>query len=953
MNKTSQTATRSDVEIKVAIDDSITTRFSPHIDDSLIASMEIGFWDWNLRDGNLHINKQIADLFQVDLTKTQPTFELFMQRLHKDDRERIRNRVTELLSSPSTNVIIDEYHLAREDGTYVWLISKGSITEWDSHDKPVRITGILVDITRQKETEQNLLRDQRNFSHAQKIAHLGTWEWDFITGITKWSDELFNIFGIDDIPESGTIPIKEVFRHILLEDREPFRKLLRNRDENLVMEFRLQRQDGAIRTLYTKGEVVRDNDGQITGMLGTAQDITDRKREIIIRDVLLHISQAANTIPNLLELLEVIHAQLSRLINAANFYVALYNPRSETYTFPFHHDLREEINREDNYPLEGSLTDYVRRTGKPLWGDDATHREMMKQELVGDVGAPAPIWIGVPLKTANDVIGVVAIQSYDNPNAYIPEDMHLLEFVSDHIAMAIVHHQADEALKESRAILDFSYEATGDSLWDWDISNGDICFNRTWWQMFGYEENEFLPTFDSWMNLIHPNDLERVDQLLQEYLVGNLSQFTVEYRAKTKQGRWRWILTRGRILEREADGRPRRMIGTNVNIDRIKRTEEALRESESQFRKLIEYSPLPILVCNLDGVIEILNSRFLHLFQYDQQDIPTIDDWWRQAFPAPHYRQQIVVSWQQKVNLSGQDRAIQALKDVQIICKNGTILDTEIRFSRIGNRELVIFLDNTERKKQEEERKKLDARIQENQRLESIGLLAGGIAHDFNNLLAEIIGNIDMIHMKCREELPAHKKNLDNIQKSAERMSLLTSQMLAYSGQGQFIIEPLDLSILVKDVSTLLKSSISDYASLELDLIPALPNIAGDSLQIRQLVTNLVLNASDALDGKAGKIKISTSLAACSREVLEESVLTEIPEAGDFIKLVINDNGIGIEEGLLTRIFEPFYTTKFTGRGLGLAAVLGIIRAHKGAITVTSKVGVGTTFTIFLPVKQH
>ncbi len=915
------------------------------------STLNLGYWDWDLPSGRMHINQHLADLLEADLSNIQPSYDLWVERLHPDDRAEVLESINQYFTGGEDRVWEHDYRVFISDDNYVWVTARGRVVERDNQGRPVRMIGVILETTQQKELEEALRHNERNFQRAQQIAHLGTWEWNYETGLVHWSDEMFRIFGFSQPTPDGILPIREVFRRVDPRDKDVFRELLRDRPREMSIEFRAVRPDGDIRNLVAKGETARHVDGTIKGMLGIMQDITERKRELTLRDVLLKISQAANTIHHLLALLEETHKQLGRLINVSNFYVALYHPDTRNYSFPFHHDLEEKLEVGERYALEDSLTDYVRSTGESLWSDEKTHQRMMKEGLVKHVGVSSPIWIGVPLKTPDEVIGIVAVQSYDNPNAYKPEDLKLLEFVSDHIAMAIAHNRADEALSESQAILDFSYEATGDSLWDWEIQSGRMRFNRTWWTMFGYEPEEVEPTFDLWMEMIHPYDIERVDQLMQEYLVGNLKQFVVEYRARTRQGRWRWILTRGRILERSENGAPKRMIGTNVNIDRIKRTEEALRESESQFRKLIEYSPLPIMVSSLDGVIEILNSRFTQLYQYDQQDIPTIDDWWRLAFPAPQYRQQVARLWREKVEASGQSRDIQELKDIQIVTRKTATRDTEIRFSRIGDKELVIFLDTTERKRQEQERQHLDKRIQENQRLESIGLLAGGIAHDFNNLLAEIIGNTDLVQMKC-SEMPAIKNNLEKIHKSAGRMALLTRQMLAYSGQGQFIIEPIDLADLINEMTPLLESSISEHAVLNLELDTGAPPISADSPQVRQLITNLVLNASDALEDKPGVITITTAEQECDTQTFFDSILPETPQAGAYIRLSIADTGVGIAEDALARIFDPFYTTKFTGRGLGLAAVLGIIRAHNGAIKVQSKPGLGTTFTVYLPVLQ-
>ena len=242
----------------------------------------------------------------------------------------------------------------------------------------------------------------------------------------------------------------------------------------------------------------------------------------------------------------------------------------------------------------------------------------------------------------------------------------------------------------------------------------------------------------------------------------------------------------------------------------------------------------------------------------------------------------------------------------------------------------------------------LEQKIVQSQKLESLGLLAGGVAHDFNNLLVGILGNVGLA---LAESAPGSELRdvLTSAEAACRRAADLTRQMLAYSGRGRFIIERVGLNQVVEELATLLGSVVSKSAQLCLELADELPEIEADATQIRQIVMNLITNASDALEGKPGVISIITGEVAADEAYLASTVLDDRLPAGNYVYVEVRDTGVGMTAETRGRIFDPFFTTKFTGRGLGLAAVLGILRGHHGAVSVDSELGKGTTIRILFP----
>ncbi len=258
------------------------------------------------------------------------------------------------------------------------------------------------------------------------------------------------------------------------------------------------------------------------------------------------------------------------------------------------------------------------------------------------------------------------------------------------------------------------------------------------------------------------------------------------------------------------------------------------------------------------------------------------------------------------------------------------------------------FRDITSRRRAEEERLDLERRILHVQKLESLGVLAGGIAHDFNNILFAILGNAELALAWIDKESRA-VENIRRIEKAAAKASDLAQQMLAYSGKGTFRLEHINLNRLLEEMLHLIEVSISKSAELSIRLDGTIPSVEADPTQIRQVVMNLVINASEAIGEKSGVITIATGQAECDKAFLKEFWSDGNLEEGRYVLLEVSDTGCGMDRETMDRIYEPFFSTKFAGRGLGMSAVLGIVRSHKGAIRVASQPGRGSTFKVLLP----
>lgn len=257
-------------------------------------------------------------------------------------------------------------------------------------------------------------------------------------------------------------------------------------------------------------------------------------------------------------------------------------------------------------------------------------------------------------------------------------------------------------------------------------------------------------------------------------------------------------------------------------------------------------------------------------------------------------------------------------------------------------------VDITDHRREEEERRALERRAQQAQRMESLGVLAGGIAHEFNNLLMSLLGNTELALLDVPADSPAAER-LAAVETAAQRAARLTREMLDYSGRGPLVVEPVELSALTRDMGQLIKAAVGDRIKVCLEMAEGLPVVEGDSGQLKQVILNLVTNAGEAMAKQGGTLTIRTAAVDMTAKYLATVAPQDALPAGRYVSLEVHDEGVGMDAETRRRAFDPFFTTQFPGRGLGLAAVLGTIRSHRGAIELESTPGEGTSVRVLLP----
>lgn len=397
-------------------------------------------------------------------------------------------------------------------------------------------------------------------------------------------------------------------------------------------------------------------------------------------------------------------------------------------------------------------------------------------------------------------------------------------------------------------------------------------------------------------------------------------------------------------LEGGADGYltepvdPAVLLATVRALLRARQAERERRRMEARLHRLIESNLIGVAIATMKGIVEA-NDAFLKLGGWSREDLAAGRVDWLAATP-PELRHL-------------DERALAELRE------RGACAPFEKEYVRSGQR--VPFLIGAAALEQSPEftwvcyavdlteHKRLERQLLAAQKMESVGVLAGGIAHDFNNLLTGIMGNIGLT-LETLSPMDPGRDQLQDALRGCQRAADLTSQLLAYAGKGRFLIRRLDLSQTVSAMSRLIRASVPRKIEIRMDLAGDLPLVEADTAQLQQLAMNLAANAAEAIGDQPGEVRISTGIETVDSGSMREFVDSEELAPGPHVYLEVRDTGCGMDEAARAKIFDPFYTTKFVGRGLGLAAVAGIVRAHRGAVRVTSAPGQGSTFRVLLPV---
>ncbi len=499
--------------------------------------------------------------------------------------------------------------------------------------------------------------------------------------------------------------------------------------------------------------------------------------------------------------------------------------------------------------------------------------------------------------------------------------------------------QMEDALRQSEERFRLAIKATNDAIWDVDLVAGTIIWNETYSMLYG-RPAETSDSWRWWSDRIHPEDRDRTVGGLRKAIDSGASSWACDYRLLRADGGWAYINDRSYIA-RDGLGNAWRVVGAMQDLTDRKRAEAALRESDRQYREVFDNISACLFLVDVtpDGRFKFAGFNPAEEAAVGLSSAEVSGKFVEEVFSEDlarkltgNYRRCLeagrAITYDDELSFPGGRRYF-----------HSNLIPVQNAAGSI-NRIIGACIDITDLKRTQEE-------ALAKQNLESLGVLTSGIAHDFNNLL----GGISALAELIEAELAVTSVRCEEVQKikaAAIRGSEIVRELMVYAGQDQSrFVEAVDLSRLVEEMLELVKVSISKHAVLRTDLAAGLPPVPGNAPKIRQVVMNLVINASEAIGAKHGVITLTTAHVRRDRDQGRDTA-ADLPQ-GDYVRLEVSDTGCGIVAEAEAKIFEPFFSTKFAGRGMGLAVVKGIVRDHGGSIDVASVPGQGTTIRVLLP----
>lgn len=780
-------------------------------------------------------------------------------------------------------------------GTLI-LTARSSKKIFDEED--IRLSKIMAGVASNAIRNSSIisqLKEQKTMLlETQKIANLGSWKWKVTENEISWSDNSHRILGFK--PEEFNPNCDAFLTSVHPDDRERVKNeinLVLNEGKLLDIDYRVLLPGEETRILHSAGNVTFDDNGKPFQLLGTVQDVTERKRaEEELRfysEISMNMSDAINLI---------------RAKDAAIVYT------------------NNKFNEMFGYKDGGLIGKNVTVLNANKEGASA---EDVRNNIVECLNR-SDRWTGeVQNKKKDDTLfwtyaSIVKFNHFKFGDCYLSIQYDITEC-----------KRRQEEIKRSEKRLAEAQRIAHIGNWEWNIEKNTLYWSDEIYRIFGLKSQESGASYEAFLDAVHPDDREFVKKSADDAINGK-EYYSIDLRIILPDLTERVVHEQAEIV-RDEDGQPLRMVGTVQDITDRKRAEKALKQSEDRYNLAMQTANDGLWDRNLETGEIYFSARWKEMLGYKYDEIPNRREEWEQRVHPDDYQRVLedlrrccegtepyYMSEYRLRHKDGSYRWVRA-KGAVVVGESGR--PTHFAGSHV---------DITERKKMEEE-------LLNAQKLESIGILAGGIAHDFNNILTAVMNNLYVAKSHIDEADEVYTI-LNSVEDAAMRATDLTYQLLTFSKGGAPIIKNVSIAEILKESVTfaLRGSSLKSEFSIPSDLWPA----RIDAGQINQVISNLIINAWQAMN-QGG---IVTVMAQNVNITPEDGLPLK---KGSFVKVMIKDKGAGMKEETLFKVFDPYFSTKDDGSGLGLATCYSIIKKHNGHISVESELGVGTTFTFYLP----
>lgn len=987
---------------------------------------KMGSWDLNLQTNELHWSDEIYNIFGISSHEFEATYEKFLGMIHPEDRNHVDETYQSSVKNRTPYAVI---HRLLLEGGEIKHVRENGQTFYAEDGTPVRSIGTVQDITDQIMTQKALRENEQRFQELFENMSSGVVIYnaiedgnDFIIQkLNQAAEKIENVNREEVIGRRLTDVFPGVEKFGLL---EVFQDVWNNgvARHHPVTIYKDERIEGWRNNFVYKlpsGEIVAIYE-DVTAQKQSEQELLTKKEGLSFA---LHAARSGMWDWNI---------KTGKIHFDENYYtMAGYDP----YEFPQEFTEWEKRVHPDDIAQVQQLIQQVLSSKSP----------QLTAEFRFKTKANSWMWILGQGK-------IIERDANDDPVRFVG-----LHTGIDHIKTT------EQALRESEKRHELALSGAELGTWDWNPQTGEVIFNERWAEMLGYRHDELTQHVNTWTALLHPDDVPKTIAALEAHLEKTTPFYKTEFRMKTRQGGWKWILDTGKVFERDSQGNAVRIVGTHLDITERKQAEEALKISEEKYRGFFENSVVGIYQSSPEGRYLKVNKTFAEMLGFDSPEelISATTDIATQFYIDPNdriyykklladhgYAFNFVHKFRHKkgsqlwittssrrvksttddneyyegvaIDITEQVQAESALRESEenlLITLNSIgdaviAVDTDHRVIRmnpvaeqltgwsqtqaakknlteifhiintktgqaaenpvgkvlktgkivaLANHAILIAKDGRESKiadsaapirnkegqitgvvlvfRDVTEEYRIRDELHKMQQLESIGTLAGGIAHDFNNILAGIFGNIALAKQRTETDHPG-RKYLEQAEISANRAKNLTGQLLTFAKGGEPIKDQISLGELIEEVAKF------DLSGSKIKLLFKQQNnlwtAEVDRAQIQQVISNLVINAKQAMK-EGGHLHIDVENYHHSGHHLSEL------KPGKYIQVSVRDEGAGIDEKSLPYIFDPYFSTKSTGRGLGLATVYSIIKRHEGYVKVESRLGKGSSFTFYLP----
>jgi len=812
---------------------------------------------------------------------------------------------------------------------------------------------LRLQIQKSEQISNQLKTFSDHLAEAQRIAKVGSWELDVDDDILYWSDQIYEIFGLEKTEFGANFDafLELVHPEDLPALVEAQSAAITGRN-SLNVEHRIVRKDGSVRYLHERAELSIDSISNKKKLAGTVQDITERRLDELNREDLIKSEQRA-----------VLRAE-----NHMMYFRTLFENSPELYLALTPDDFR--IIAASNAYLNATMSDRENIVGKKLFDAFPPDPSLKTSSVVEDLSASLvkvkqtketdvmpiqlyPIrdkagnylhryWspINIPIVDSEGEVTLI-IHRVDDVTEFILKDPALQEIPdlksvddqrrSDTVIRGIEFQKIVEKIRDSEERFKLVAKVTNDAIWDWNLIDNSLWWNMGMEKLFGFSLSELESSAKSWTNRIHPEDLPRIETGIHKVIDSDGDVWADEYRFLKSDGSYAFVEDRGLVI-RNARGKGIRMVGGMTDITVRKEYERKLKEQAG----LLNNARDAILVRDLNHNIRYWNNGAERLYGYQSTEVlgKSIE-----SLLYPNDSTNFLEATAETIKngfWSGQ--IIQTCKDGRNITVDG---NWSLVRNEVGDPD-AIFAINTDIS----EKLELEHKLQHAQKLESIGQLTGGIAHDFNNLLTVIIGNSQILHEEL-EATPKLSSLAEMVMVAGERGAELTQRLLAFARRQALEPRLIKVSKSIDAMKALLKRTIGEAVEIKIINDDHLWDVFIDPGHLDSALMNLCINARDAMDG-AGKITIESS-----NVTLDADYASNNPEVepGEYVVVSISDTGHGMSQETMSKVFEPFFTTKAKGRGtgLGLSMVYGFTKQSGGHVKLYSELGIGTVVKLYIP----